>query len=117
MSVIELETFAEIPEPQFPLNKACGRVTYDRWCRQLIKSGKLTMKALEHITSLAVADDMLAQAISSGKNSRPAMELRRSAMLKLEKFEEDAHVPVRQGTNPFSVFGFAKRAREARHAA
>lgn len=115
MSVIELETFTEIPEPQFKLSKETGRVTYDRWCRELIKAGKLTIKALEHVTSLAIADDELAKAIETGKSSRGAMELRRAAMLKLEKYEADSHVPVRQGDNPFAIFGFAKRAREARH--
>lgn len=109
-----LRPYSDIPEPTLPLAKE-GRRTYDEWCRNLLHAGLLTVKTREHVESFAVSVDALKKAIETGKNIRAAMEMRRTAQLKLEKLDADKTIVTSGGgESVYAQFGFAKRAKEAR---
>ena len=114
--VIDLERFREVPTPTFPLKKP-GRKTYDEWCKTLINSGLLTQRTQEHVEALALSTDLIITSLKNDhKNMRAATEMRRAAMMKLEKLDADKGIKGQgiQGDNPFAKFGFAGRARERR---
>ncbi|WP_306049202.1 hypothetical protein [Oceaniradius stylonematis] len=109
----------QIPDPAIPLLEA-GEKVYREWCERLIEIGGLTSIAREHIENLAIATDEIHLRREQGKVlPRATMELRRSATLKLEKIVGDVRDSPQgaspKGENPWAPFGFAKRARDARH--
>lgn len=111
-----LQPLKEIPDPNVPLMKE-GKGVYDQWCRTLIKSGMLTLKSREYVELLAIATDDIAYTINKGKRpTRQAMEAKRAAMMKLEKLDANATIATPGGgDSPYAHFGFARRARSARH--
>lgn len=112
-NVIFLDPLNAVPEPKLPL-KEVGRKTYDERCDALLKRGLLTINTKDLVEMLAVADDALHMAITNGgKNLRAAAEMKRSALLKLDKLDADKIVITPgQGKSDFAKFGFAKRARQ-----
>ena len=87
--VVFLDAFTEIPEPKFPL-KETGQKTYQERCGVLLKRGLLTVATKDLVEMLAVADDALFDAVSNGgKNLRAASEMKRAALLKLDKLDAD----------------------------
>lgn len=114
--VVALPNYTEIPEAFLPL-KEHGSKVYTTWCRNLIQIGALTEMSRMHAENLAMATDQIATSLANNKNpSRGAMELQKSATLKLEKFigSKPIQGPGR-GQSNYSVFGFAKRAKQLRH--
>lgn len=111
-----LQPLKEIPDPNVPLLKE-GHGVYTQWCRTLLKSGMLTLKSREYVELLAIATDDIAYQIRKGKRpTRQAMEAKRAAMMKLEKLDANATIASPGGgESVYSAFGFAKRARAARH--
>jgi hypothetical protein len=111
-----LTSFKEAPEPNIPL-LAAGRKVYDEWCRTLIKAGLLTLKTREYVEMLAIATDDIAVTIEKGKRpTRQAMEAKRAAMMKLEKLDVADTIATPGGNQSiYAGFGFARRARAARH--
>lgn len=114
--VIALPSYSAIPDPIMPL-KEHGKKVYENWCRNLIQIGALTEISRTHAENMAMAMDQIATSLAAGKNpSRGAMELQKSATLKLEKFigSKPIQGPGR-GENVYASFGFAKRSRHRRH--
>lgn len=114
--VIALPSYNAIPEPFLPLREH-GKKVYDTWCRNLIQIGALTEISRTHVENLATATDQIATSLANSKNpSRGAMELQKSATIKLERFigSKPIQGPGR-GENDYTRFGFAKRARSRRH--
>ena len=113
--VVTLPNYSAIPEPTIPLDPG-GRNVYDTWCRNLIEIGQLTAISVAYVESLALATDEIATAKRKERSLRGPMEMRRSATLKLERYIGNKTVEgPGLGENPFSAFGFAKRARQRRH--
>ena len=114
--VVYLDILKEIPDPKFPLGKA-GTNTYNERCKALLKAGLLTVNTKDFVEMLAVADDLMEKSINNGgKNMRVAAEMKRSALIKLDKIDADQIVVTPgQGKGAHSRFGFAKRARQREH--
>lgn len=112
-----LQPLKEIPDPNVPLMKE-GHKVYTDWCRTLIKSGLLTLKSREYVELLAIATDDIAYTINKGKRpTRQAMEAKRAAMMKLEKLDANQTLATPGGADSvYAAFGFARRAKSARHA-
>lgn len=109
-----LRPYEDILAPTLPLAQE-GRRTYDEWCRNLLHAGILTVKTREYVETFAISVDALKKAIETGKNVRAAMEMRRTAQLKLEKLDADKTIVTSiGGESVYAQFGFAKRAKEAR---
>lgn len=112
-NVVFLDTFTEIPDPKFPLGEV-GTKTYQERCGVLLRAGLLTVNTKDLVETLALADDLVAKSIANGgKNFRAAAEMKRAALLKLDKINADqVVVSPGQGKSAFAKFGFAKRARQ-----
>lgn len=115
-NVVYLDVLSEIPECDFKLGKK-GQKTYNSWCKNLLDAGLLTIKTIGFIENLAIADDLTDKSLrNGGKNMRVAAEMKRSALLKLDKLDADSIIVTPgQSKGAFSNFGFAKRAKQRLH--
>lgn len=114
--IISLGVYSEIPDPDIPLD-VVGRRVYDDRCRSLLETRHLTLKTREYVELLAIAKQTMAAHIQKGRQpTKGHLEAVRAAMLKLEKIDSDKTFNGHEkAENVYGRFGFAKRAREARH--
>lgn len=114
-SIIAHPALKEVPEPNLPLNEA-GRKIYWQWARRLHSAGALTSITREWVEMLGMAEHDLFNAIEAKKALRYPAEQKAKYLRKIEKLDV-GHTPQSGSAaeNPYTHFGFAKRARQRRH--
>ena len=108
---------ASFPDPDFPLNPP-GMAKYREYCAMFAETGQLSALVREEVQKLAIATDQIAAAYAAGKApSKAASEGYSSAIRSLKRLtgEEASSDGAPSGHNPFASFGFADRARKAKH--
>lgn len=106
------------PAPDYPLGDL-GLAKYNAFCAEFAEAGMLSGLVREEIMKLAVAVDQIARAYNEGKApTKAAMEGQSSAIRALRRLQGDTDGggdAAPSGDNVYASFGFAKRAKDARH--
>lgn len=114
-NVMAFPVLDEVPRCRWPLKpNGLGLQSYTSWCRRLINAGLLTDVSLGYVEQFAIAEDKIEKRLDGGLDvPDKAMEVRRSALMKLEALNVDTSlVPNQAQKGAFGKNGFAGRLRD-----